>query len=88
VRVDIEPIASDAPFHAHATLQSLPGVQVARLGGSPTRFNRTAALAAEGSDWIGMIINVDGPSFASQRGHDVTLAAGDAIAVLPQEAGC
>ena len=55
--------------------------------GSAARYERTRALAAKGDGSIGMIINLKGKAAASQFGRDVTLAAGDAIAVVPNEPG-
>src|SRR5438552_18920106 len=70
VKVDIEPLSSDAPFRAEATLQNLPGVGMACCDGAALRLHRTRALAADGDDCIGLIVNVGPPAMASQRGAD------------------
>ena len=57
IGVEIEPRASAAPFYAEATLQALPGCRIAFCAGSPGRFNRTPALAADGDDSMWLIVN-------------------------------
>jgi AraC-like DNA-binding protein len=88
VQVDLEPLSSDdRSFHQEATLLALPGVNTAVCTGSAARYDRTRALAAKGDGSIGMIINLEGNAAATQFGRDVTLAPGDAIAVVPNEPG-
>ena len=88
VQVDVAPLLSDdLPFHAEATLLALPGVGTALCSGSAARYDRTRTLAAKGDGSIGMIVNLGGKAAASQFGRDVTLAPGDAIAVVPNEPG-
>ena len=77
LRVDIAPL-SDLPFHAEATLRVMPGLRTLSATGSPTRFERTTAMAGGGDGFISLI--------ASQRGREVALGAGDAVAVLHEEA--
>jgi hypothetical protein len=87
VGVDIEPVTSDQPFYAEATLQALPGVRTALCAGSLARLNRTHALAADGGDSVGLIVNLGAKANVSQRGGDVTLDAGDAILMTADDAG-
>jgi hypothetical protein len=88
VQVDLEPHSSDArQFHAEAMLVALPGVGMAVCSGSTTRYDRTRALAAKGDGSLGMIVTLEGKAAASQFDRDVTLGAGDAIAVVPNEPG-
>jgi AraC-like DNA-binding protein len=87
VNVDIEPLSSDLPFRAEATLQSLPGAGMACCEGAAVRLHRTRALAADGDDSIGLIVNTGPSALASQRGADVTLGEGDAVFVLTDEPG-
>jgi len=87
VKVDIEPLSSDLPFNAEAILQRLPGVAMALCEGSAARLHRTRALAADGDDSIGLIVNMGPPALASQRSADVVLGEGDGIFVLTDEPG-
>jgi AraC-like DNA-binding protein len=88
VQVDLEPLSSgERPFHQEATLLALPGVNIAVCSGSAARYDRTRALAAKGDGSIGLIINLEGNAAATQFDREVTLAPGDAIAVVPNEPG-
>ncbi|MGH6902402.1 MAG: hypothetical protein ACREIR_06640 [Geminicoccaceae bacterium] len=84
LRVDIEPL-SDLPFQAEATLRAPPGLRTLACTGSAVRFRRTRGMATDGHDSIGLIVDLGERCAASQRGRDVGLGAGDAIAVLHQE---
>jgi hypothetical protein len=64
VRADIEPISRHLPFHAEATLQALPGVRTVRCAGSAVRFERSRAMAADGTGAIGLVVNL-GPKALS-----------------------
>jgi AraC-like DNA-binding protein len=86
VRVDIEPLSPELPFHAEATLQALPGVRTASITGSAAHFHRTQAMAAEGDDSIWLVINLGPKAIVSQRGKDVVLGAGDAVPIFTDEA--
>ena len=85
LRVDIEPL-SEPPFHAEATLRVLPGLRTVAWTGSATRFERTAAIAAGGDGFISLIVNTGEGCIAFQRGREVALGAGEAVAVLHEEA--
>jgi AraC-like DNA-binding protein len=87
VRVDIESIASDVPFHAEATLQVLPGVRTASYAGSAVRFNRTRAMAAKGDGSIALVVNLGPTAIVDQRGKQVTLGAGYGFPMLTDDAG-
>jgi AraC-like DNA-binding protein len=87
VKVDIEPLSSDLPFRAEATLQCLPGLGVASCDGAALRLHRTRALAADGDDSIGLIVNMGSAALASQRSADVVLGEGDGVFVLTDEPG-
>jgi AraC-like DNA-binding protein len=84
LRIDIEPL-SDLPFHAEATLRALPGLRIAACTSSAVRLQRTPVITADGDDSIGMIVNLGESGFVSQRGRDVALSAGDAVALLHTE---
>ncbi len=75
VRVDIEPL-SNRPFHAEATLRALPGLRTIACNGSTARLQRTPAMAAEGDDSVGLVVNLGKRAIASQRGREVVLATG------------
>ncbi|MBR0825422.1 helix-turn-helix transcriptional regulator [Bradyrhizobium manausense] len=83
VHADIEPLSS--PFQAAATLQAIRGLRRLALKGSSMRFKRVQASIADGDDSIGLIVCSPSRSQLSQRGQDITLRAGDAIAILHSE---
>lgn len=87
VSVDVEPVGSDLPFYAEATLQALPGVRTAFCAGSPARMNRTRALAADADDSIWLVVNLGPKATVSQRGDDIALDLGDAIPMFTDDAG-
>ena len=82
LRVDIEP-KEGLPFYAAAELRALPELRVVKGTWSAVRFCRNRALAADGDDFIGIMVS--GGCTASQRGRDVAVDAGDGVAVLTQE---
>jgi AraC-like DNA-binding protein len=84
LRCEIEPVSND-PFHAEAKLRALPGLRTADCSGSAARFDRTSAMAAEGDDSIGFVINLGKGATASQRGREVILRPGDAVPILTHE---
>jgi AraC-like DNA-binding protein len=84
VRVDIEPL-SDRPFHAEATLRALPGLRTIACKGSAARLQRTPAMAAEGDDSVGLVVNLGKRAVAAQRGRELVLGAGDAVLFLTHE---
>jgi len=81
IGVEIEPRASHAPFCAEATMQALPGCRIAFCAGSAARLNRTPALAADGDNSIGLIVNLGPKVVMSQRGRDMPLQQGEATLV-------
>jgi AraC-like DNA-binding protein len=85
VRMDIEPLPSQLPFHAEAVLQALPGVRTVSCAGSAARLTRTRAMAAESDGSIGLVVNLGPKATVSQRGREVTLEAGDAFPMLTDE---
>lgn len=84
VHADIEPL-SDVPFQAEATLQAIAGLRTLALKGSSMRFNRSQASIVDGDDSIGIIVCSSGRSELLQRGQELELRAGDAIAILHSE---
>jgi AraC-like DNA-binding protein len=84
VHVDIEP-SSDVPFHAEATLHAFQGLRTVALKGSAMRFKRSQTNIVDGDDSIGLIVSSPGGSQLSQRGQEIELRAGDAIAILHSE---
>jgi AraC-like DNA-binding protein len=82
LRIEIEPL-SDAPFHAEATLRALPGLRMIACRCAAVSLQRTRANLADGDDSVGIIVS--GNCTVSQRGQDLLLGAGDAVAVLHQE---
>jgi len=84
VHVDIEPL-SDVPFQAEATLQALQGLRTLAWRGSAMRFKRSQANIVDGDDSIGIVVCSPSRSRLSQRGQEIELRAGDAIALLHSE---
>jgi AraC-like DNA-binding protein len=74
---EVDPLR-DATVEADVVLHSLPGLKMAagRLHGSRNR--RTRALTEDGTDDIGLIINVRGPHLITQGKHELVLGDGDA----------
>jgi AraC-like DNA-binding protein len=84
VHVDIEP-SSDVPFQAEATLQAVQGLRTLAWQGSAMRFKRSQANIVDGDDSIGIIVCSPSWSQLSQRGQEIELRVGDAIALLHSE---
>jgi AraC-like DNA-binding protein len=84
VRVDIEP-SSDVPFQVEARLQAVQGLRTLAWRGSAMLFKRSQANIVDGDDSIGMVVCSLSRSQLSQRGHEIELRAGDAIALLHSE---
>ncbi len=84
VRVDIEP-SSSGPFQAEATLQAVQGLRTLAWQGSGMRFKRSQANIVDGDDSIGIVVCSPYRSQLSQRGQEIELHAGDAIAFLHSE---
>jgi len=87
IGVEVEPRPSHAPFFAKATLQALPACRIALCSGSTGRLNRTPALAADGEDSIGLVVNLGANVVMSQRGREVPLRQGEAALIMHQEPG-
>ncbi|MBR0897239.1 helix-turn-helix transcriptional regulator [Bradyrhizobium tropiciagri] len=84
VHADIEPL-SRIPLQADASLQVVHGLRMLALKGTSMCFRRLQANLADGDDSVGMIFCSPGSSQMSQRGRDVELRTGDAIAILHSE---
>jgi AraC-like DNA-binding protein len=84
VHVDIEP-SSDVAFQVEATLQAFQGLRTLSWQGSAMRFNRSRANTVDGDDTIGIVVCSSASSQVLQRGREVELHAGDAIAFLHSE---
>ncbi len=84
VHVDIEPL-SDVPFQTQATLQALQGLRTLAWQGSAMRFKRSQTNIIDGDDSIGVIVCSHSRSQVLQRGQEIELRAGDAIALLHSE---
>lgn len=81
VHADIEPLL-DVPFEAEATLHTIQGLRALALKGSAMRFKRSRTSIVDGDDSIGIIVSSPSGSQLSQRGQEIELRAGDAIAIL------
>ncbi|MBR0933026.1 AraC family transcriptional regulator [Bradyrhizobium jicamae] len=77
--------ASDAPFHAEATLQAVQGLRMLALQGAPMRFKRSRTDIVDGDDSIGLIVSSPGASQLSQRGREIECRGGEAVAILHSE---
>jgi AraC-like DNA-binding protein len=87
VRCDIEPFEPDIPFRAEATLRTLPGVRTGLWDGTAARYDRTPAMAAQGDDEVGLVVNLGPKAIVSQRDDSLTLATGDAFPMCTYEVG-
>jgi hypothetical protein len=74
VRSDIEPFDPAIPFRAEAILQTLPGVRTGLCDGTAARYERTPAMAAQGDDEVGLIVNLGPKAIVAQRDDSLTLA--------------
>jgi AraC-like DNA-binding protein len=86
LRIDIEPLPSELPFRAEATMQTMPGVRTAVCGGAAALYNRTKAMTADGDDSIGLVINLGPKGMVSQRDNTLMLGRGDGFPILSEEA--
>src|SRR5262249_13022709 len=73
------------PFQAEATLHALEGLRTLALKGSAMRFKRSQANIVDGDDSIGLIVSCSSRARLLQRGQEIELSAGDAIAILHSE---
>jgi AraC-like DNA-binding protein len=85
LRLEIEPLSSDLPFHAKATFRALPGVRMVKWAGSATRLTRTRTMVADSDGSIGLVVNVAPRAAASQRSADVALEAGDGFPIVTDD---
>jgi AraC-like DNA-binding protein len=77
LRLEIEPL-SDAPFSSELLISQMPDLGVARGHASPFRVGRTRELLTDGDD--GLIFQItDVAGRAAQLGHDVDVAANEAV---------
>src|ERR1044071_3137727 len=77
LRLEIEPL-SDAPFSSEILISQMPDLGVARGQASPFRVGRTRELLTDGDD--GLIFQItDVAGRAAQLGHDVDVAAHEAV---------
>jgi AraC-like DNA-binding protein len=83
LHVDIRPL-SEVPFQAEATLRPLTGLRTLLLKGSPMHMQRAQTDLGDNDDSIGMIINFS-KSEISQRGRNIVLGPGEAVALLHEE---
>src|SRR3954447_8258395 len=67
VRVDIEPFNPDLPFRTEATLRTLPGVRTGLWHGTAARYDRTPAMASQGDDEVGLVVNLGPTGMVAQR---------------------
>jgi AraC-like DNA-binding protein len=84
VNVEIEP-SSDVPFRAEATLHALQGLRTLAWRGSAMRFMRSHASIVDGDDSIGIVVCSPSRSQMAQRGQEIEIRSGDAVAILHSE---
>jgi len=82
-RCDVE-ILRDVPFDADFTMRKLPGLTL--MSGS-RQGSRTHRSTADGSDDLGLRVNLGGRYFMSQSGREIVLEAGEAALVSMSELG-
>jgi AraC-like DNA-binding protein len=83
LRLDIEPL-TDAPFRYDMTVHLMPGLDIMSAAHSPVRMRRTLDLMSDGKDALTLLMS-SAPAVASQLGREVSVAAGDAIAMADGE---
>jgi len=83
LRVDIEQLS--APFNAEATLRALPDLRLISYSGSATCLQRSRAFCADVDPALGLVVNFSEKAVLSQRGREITLGPGDALAALTYE---
>ncbi len=83
LHVDIQPL-SEVPFQAEAILWPLTGLRTLLLKGSPMHLQRAQTNLADNDESIGMIISFNIGEI-SQRGRNIVLGPGDAVALLHAE---
>jgi AraC-like DNA-binding protein len=82
-RCEVE-ILHDAPFEAHFTMRNLPGLTL--MSGS-RQGSRTRRSTADGTDDLGLRVNLGGRYFMSQCGREIVLEAGEAALVSMSDLG-
>ncbi len=83
LRIDIEQLS--VPFTAEATLRALPNLGLVSYSGSATRLQRSSAFCADAEPSVGLVVNFTEKAIMSQRGQDIALGPGDAVAALSYE---
>jgi AraC-like DNA-binding protein len=78
VHYEFKPLR-DAPFHVDLAFNALPGLQIALGALHASRRRGTRELAAEGTDDIGLTVNLKGAHRVEQRGREIVLADGEAV---------
>ena len=68
-------------------MRMLPGVRTALCDGSAALYDRTTALAAQGDDAIGLVVNLAPKAIVSQGDVSLALATGDAFPMCIDQAG-
>jgi len=68
-------------------MRMLPGVRTALCDGTAALYERTSALAAQGDDAIGLIVNLGPQAIVSQGDNSLALATGDAFPFCTDQAG-
>ena len=86
LHVDIQPL-SEVPFQAEAILWPLTGLRTLLLKGSPMHLQRAQTNLADNDESIGMIISFNIGEI-SQRGRNIVLGPGDAVALLHAPRSC
>ena len=80
---DVESLG-DVPFEADFTMQALPGLM---LMSGRRHGSRTHRSTADGTDDLGLRVNLGGPYFMSQCGREIVLEEGEATLVSLSDLG-
>jgi AraC-like DNA-binding protein len=80
---EVEPLR-DVAFEADFTMQALPGLM---LMSGRRHGSRTHRSTADGTDDLGLRVNLGGPYFMSQCGREIVLAEGEATLVSLSDLG-
>jgi AraC-like DNA-binding protein len=86
VRLDIEPLRGHACELDVQLFCQLPGLRSTHIrSASPSRFNRTKEIVADGNDDLALIVNLQGYCAVSQRNQEVVLGVGEAALISHTE---
>jgi AraC-like DNA-binding protein len=85
IPVDAQPMSDQVP-DVNLTLRALPGLQLAMGKMQGIHGLRTRAMAGDGTDDLGLMINLGGPYALVQGGRELVLECGEATVLASTDA--